>query len=93
MARVVGPLVLACLGPRLAGKSAGHNVDEAAPRLAVELSNVCKHRERWQASVRLSRLQDAAAILVDLDGADRGVPQQHAAEDATARAGEQVELA
>lgn len=92
MAGVVGPLVLACLGPRLAGESAGHDIDAATPRPAVELSDVGVDRELWQAPVCLPRREHLAAVLVDLDGADRGVPQQHAAEDAAARASEQVEL-
>lgn len=93
MTRVVGPLALACLGPRLTGESSGHDVDLAAPGLAVELPNVLEYGELGQPPVALTGLEHPAAVGVDLDCGNGNVPQQHAAEDPAARAGEQVQFA
>ncbi|MEY5100250.1 MAG: hypothetical protein RJA36_2969 [Pseudomonadota bacterium] len=74
--------------PRLAGEPAGHNVDTTAPGSAVERAHVLHDRERRQQPLMLPSLEHLAAVGVDLDGPDALVPQQQAAEDAAADAGE-----
>jgi hypothetical protein len=73
-------------GPRLAREAAGNAVDSASPRGGVEGSDVIVDLE-----VRPAQAKDLAAVGVDLDGTDRGVPQEFVGQDAAADAGEEVE--
>jgi hypothetical protein len=65
----------------LAGESAAHNVNESAPRLAVEGSHVIPDRELWQDAVALSLQQDAAGIRFNLNSTDAGMSEKHSTED------------
>ncbi len=88
VARVLSAEPLAGATPRLAGEAAGHNVDTAAPSGAVERAHVLENRERRQQALELPGLEHLAAVGVNLDGTDALVPQQQAAKDAAADAGE-----
>lgn len=80
-------------GDVLAWKPTGDDVDTSTPGGPVEGSDVVMDWELRQAAVGLPRLQDAAAVGVNLDGADAPVPEQEAAEDPAADTSEEMQLA
>ena len=85
--------LLAGVGHVLAREAAAHDVDAPSPGGPVEGSDVVMDRELLEESVALPRLEDAPAVGVKFDRAHAAVAEQHAAEDAAADAGEEVELA
>jgi hypothetical protein len=75
----------------LAGKTPSNDIDSPSPCGPVELGNVIVNLHVCgQVAIGLPRPQNATAVRVDLDRADGAVTQQHAAEDAAARASEQM---
>jgi hypothetical protein len=77
----------------LAGKATGNDIDSPSPCGPVELGNVIVDLQLGrQPTFVASCLQNGAAVRVDLHRAHRTVAQQHAAEDAAACAGEQMQF-
>jgi hypothetical protein len=76
----------------LARETAGDDIDQAAPRPTVECPHVVVNLEWRQCAVVNALAQHLAAVGVNLDRADRLVAKQHSAEDAAARAREQMQL-
>lgn len=75
-------------GQILAGESSGNDIDLAAPRAPVEVSDIGVDGESGEVSIVLSRLQNCLAVGIDLDGGHRDMAQQPACEDSTTSAGE-----
>ncbi len=70
----------------LAREAARDDIHEASPRASVEGSHVVPDREGVETSVVLSGREDAAGVVVELDGADGAPPEEFPAEDAAAMA-------
>lgn len=88
----VNPRPLACNADVLAREAAADDVDESAPRHAVEGLHIIPDGEVWQHPIALTSEQHPLTVGVDLDGADGAPAEQRAAEDAAPGAGEQGKL-
>lgn len=77
----------------LAGEAAGDDIDSSSPGPSVELGDVIVDLHVCgQVAIDLPRPQNAPAVRVDLHRADGLMTKQHAAEDAAARAGKQMQF-
>lgn len=89
---VVSSELLSGRAERLAGKSAGDDIDAASPRRAVERADVIVDLEGGEDPVSLSGEEHGAAVGVLLDGADRSPSEQHGSIETAACACEQRQL-
>jgi len=65
----------------LTREPSAHNVNESAPRLAVEGSHVIPDGKLGQNAIALSLQEDFAAVRFNLDSTDAGMSEKDAAED------------
>ena len=75
--------VLICGTDVLAGKSAAHGFNFAAPRPSIKGSHVVPDREAGQDSVALSLEQNFSAVRFNLDSTDAGMSEKDSAEDSS----------
>lgn len=76
----------------LTGEPSADDVDEPAPRLAVESDNVIPDREGREETIALSGEQNAAAIGINFDSADGHVTEEAPAQEPTTGTGKESEL-
>jgi hypothetical protein len=76
----------------LAREAARDDIHEASPWASVEGSHVVPDREGVETSVVLSGREDAAGVVVELDGADGAPPEELAPENASTSPGKQREF-
>lgn len=76
----------------MTGEAAADDVDEPAPRFAVESDNVIPDREGREDAIALSGEQNAAAVGINFDSADGHVAEEVPAQKPTAGTGKEREL-
>jgi hypothetical protein len=77
------PELVAAVADVGAGEPAGDNINQAAPRSAVEGPHVVPYREPWQVPVTLSRKQHASRVGSIFNSADGAPSKEFSSQDAT----------
>jgi hypothetical protein len=70
-----------CKAEILTGESSCHDIHALSPLRSIKRPHIVKDREFWQHPVKLPLTKHLLAMLVDLDGSNRRVAEQQAAED------------